>query len=349
MEHKGTVTLETDRLVLRRFTLADAGAMYENWASEDAVTEYLTWPTYGSVDVSRSVLADWVKGYESADFYQWAIELKELGQVIGSISVTAQNPSTESCELGWCIGSRWWGRGIMPEAGRAVLRYLFDEVGFARAGATHAVGNPKSGRVMQKLGMRYEGTLRRAGRCNRGIIDEVRYAILKDEFPAEERETFRPMRRSRQQLSLAETEDILIRGSTGVLAVSGDGGCPYAVPVNYLYRDGKIYIHCAREGHKLDAVTRDSRVCFCVVDRDEVLPEKFTTAYRSAVAFGHVRLLEGDELARAVYDLGLKYCGAPEAVREHVEGALPRLACMEIEIEHLTGKEGLELNRQRDV
>ena len=120
MEHKGTVTLETGRLVLRRFTLADAEAMYENWASEEAVTEYLTWPAHGSVDATRAVLADWVKGYESTDFYQWAIELKQLGQVIGSISVTAQNPAVSGCELGWCIGSRWWGQGIMPEAGGIV-------------------------------------------------------------------------------------------------------------------------------------------------------------------------------------------------------------------------------------
>ena len=169
MTHKGTVTLLTDRLVLRRFTLDDAGPMYENWASEDAVTKYLTWPTHASVDVTRSVLADWISRYESADFYQWAIELKELGQVIGSISVGPQKPAVESCELGWCIGSRWWGQGIMPEAGRAVLGYLFDEVGFARVAAAHAVGNPKSGRVMQKLGMRYEGTFRQAGRCNQGM------------------------------------------------------------------------------------------------------------------------------------------------------------------------------------
>ncbi len=189
MNHKGTVTLETDRLILRRFTLDDAETMYKNWASEDAVTEYLTWPTHESVDVTRAVLSDWTAAYERADYYNWAIELKELGQVIGSITVGPQKPAVAGCELGWCMGSAWWGRGIMPEAGQAVLRYLFDEVGFERVAAAHAVGNPKSGRVMQKLGMRYEGTMRRAGRCNQGVIDEVWYAILKDEFPAEERET----------------------------------------------------------------------------------------------------------------------------------------------------------------
>ena len=347
MEHKGTVTLETGRLVLRRFTLADAEAMYENWASEEAVTEYLTWPAHGSVDATRAVLADWVKGYESTDFYQWAIELKQLGQVIGSISVTAQNPAVSGCELGWCIGSRWWGQGIMPEAGRAVLCYLFAEVGFERVAAAHAVGNPKSGRVMQKLGMRYEGTLRRAGRCNRGVIDEARYAILKDEFPSDEREAFRPMRRSRQQLSREETEAILKNGTTAVLAMNGDGGYPYAVPVNYVYKDGKIYFHGAKAGYKFDAMRRDSRVCFCVTGQDEPFPEKLTDLYRSAIVFGRVRLLEGQEMTNAAYALGMRFLPDPDRVRQEVAGDAARLACFELTPEHITGKEAIELIRQR--
>ena len=106
MDHKGTVTRRTDRLILRRFVMEDAGAMYKNWASEDAVTQFLTWPTHESADVTRAVLADWIRGYERADFYQWAIELKELGQVVGSISVTAQR----CC----AISSTRWAFGASP-------------------------------------------------------------------------------------------------------------------------------------------------------------------------------------------------------------------------------------------
>ena len=347
MDHKGTVTLRTDRLILRRFVMDDAGAMYENWASEDAVTKYLTWATYESVDVARAVIADWIRGYERADFYQWAIELKELGQVIGSISVTAQDPAVAGCELGWCIGSRWWGRGIMPEAGRAVLRFLFDEVGFDRVAAVHAADNPKSGRVMQKLGMRCEGTLRRAGRCNQGVIDEVRYAILKDEFASDEREAFRPMRRSRQELSQAETEAILENGTTAVLAVNGDGGYPYAVPVNYVWKDGKIYFHGARAGHKFDAMVRDSRVSLCVIAHDEPLPEKLTDLYRSAIVFGRVRLLTGQELTDAAYALGMRFPPDPDRVRQEIAGDADRMACFELTPEHITGKEAIELTRRR--
>lgn len=154
---------------------------------------------------------------------------------------------------------------------------------------------------------------------------------------------FREMRRIRQQLTQAETEEILVRGKTGVLAVNGDDGYPYAVPVNYVWQDGKVYFHGARAGHKFDAMTRDAKVSFCVIDRDEVLPEKLTDVYRSAVVFGRVRLLEGDELIQAAYDLGMKYYPVPEAVKAEIEKDLPRLACFEITPEHTTGKQAKEL------
>ncbi len=154
---------------------------------------------------------------------------------------------------------------------------------------------------------------------------------------------FRPMRRVRQQLSDQETEAILQRGKTGVLAVNGDGGYPYAVPVNYVWKDGKIYFHGAKAGHKFDAMARDGKVSFCVIDRDEILPEKLTDAYRSAVVFGYVRVLEGQELTDAAYALGMKYYPVPEAVKAEVEKDLPRLACFEITPDHITGKQGKEL------
>ena len=151
--------------------------------------------------------------------------------------------------------------------------------------------------------------------------------------------SFRAMRRTRQELSRSETEDILRRGKTGVLAVHGDGGYPYAVPLNYVYKDGKIYFHCAKAGHKFDALARDGKVSFCVVDRDEVVPDEFATYYKSAVVFGRARLLEGEAVARAAYDLGFKYNPVHEKVRAVVESDLPAVACFEITIDHLTGKQ----------
>ena len=110
MEHKGTVRLETERLVLRRFVLDDAENMYKNWGSQEEVTRYLTWSVHDSVDVTRAILRSWLEDYEREDCYAWAMELKELGEVIGSISVVALHPGTESVELGYCMGRRWWGQ-----------------------------------------------------------------------------------------------------------------------------------------------------------------------------------------------------------------------------------------------
>ena len=147
------------------------------------------------------------------------------------------------------------------------------------------------------------------------------------------------MRRTRQELSPAETEDILRRGADGVLAVLGDEGYPYAVPLNYVYRDGKIYFHCAKEGHKFDALMREPKVSFCVVDRNDVIPDEFATYYKSVIAFGHARLLEGAEAEQAVYDLGYKFNPVPEKVTAEVNKDLAHVACFEITIDHLTGKQ----------
>ncbi len=182
MKHMGTSRMETGRLLLRRFTMEDAALMYKNWASDDNVTKYLTWPTHADVSVTRSVLEHWLSEYHEPDFYNWCIELKEIGEPIGNLSVVSHDDKTASAALGWCIGARWWSRGIMPEAGKAVLQYLFQEVGFNRIIAGHDVENRRSGRVMQKLGMIQEGTFRASGRNNRGVVDMVMYSILREDY-----------------------------------------------------------------------------------------------------------------------------------------------------------------------
>lgn len=182
MNHKGTIKLETERLILRKFTAEDAEAMFENWASEDEVTKFLTWPTHANADMTKLLLTVWVENYEKPDFYNWVIELKATGEIVGNISVVKVQENIEGAVLGYCMGTKWWGQEIMPEAGRAVIKFLFEEVGFHRIAANHDKNNPKSGRVMQKIGMTYEGTLRSAGFCNQGVIDEVWYSILKEEF-----------------------------------------------------------------------------------------------------------------------------------------------------------------------
>ena len=181
MRHLGTKSMETPRLVLRPFVREDAQAMFDNWASDPAVTKFLSWPTYRSVEDAHSILNVWLENYEKPDFYQWAIVLKELNQPIGSISVVNSDDRVDMVEIGYCIGRNWWGRGIMPEALSAVMVYLFDEVGMQRIEAGHDPDNPASGAVLRKCGLQYEGTLRRRIRSNRGITDVAWYSILKEE------------------------------------------------------------------------------------------------------------------------------------------------------------------------
>ena len=182
MNHKGTKRIETDRLILRQFKIEDAEDMNNNWATDAEVTRFLTWSPHPDINFTENLLKDWIARYSDLTSYNWAIELKEIGKVIGGISVVKFNERIEAADIGYCMGKAWWGRGIMPEALRAVIEYLFEEVGLNRVAACHDVNNPKSGRVMQKAGMTKEGVLRAAGRNNQGICDEVWYSIIKSEF-----------------------------------------------------------------------------------------------------------------------------------------------------------------------
>jgi RimJ/RimL family protein N-acetyltransferase len=177
----GTKTLETDRLILRRFRIEDADDMFNSWASDSEVTRFLTWPTHSGVDVTRYILSDWISKYENGDYFNWVMELKDTGKIIGNISVVKLNKEIESADIGYCMSRAFWGHGFMPEALKSVMDYLFDEVGINRVAASHDVNNPKSGRVMEKAGMKYEGTLRAAGKNNQGICDEVWHAMIKSD------------------------------------------------------------------------------------------------------------------------------------------------------------------------
>ena len=182
LNHKGTVTIETDRLILRPFAMEDAEAMYRNWASDDEVSKHLTWPTHTSVEISKMVLTDWTSHYPEPDFYNWAIVLKENGpEPIGNISVVGIDNKVDAATMGYCMSRAHWGKGVMTEALTAVIAFLFDEVGFNRVEADHDPNNPASGRVMEKSGMRYEGTHRQAVRTNCGIVDIKKWAILKSD------------------------------------------------------------------------------------------------------------------------------------------------------------------------
>ncbi len=158
IQHKGTVRIETLRLLLRRFEEQDAEDMFNNWAGDAEVCRYLSWGPHISADVSQKRIRNWVEAYRRDNSYVWALEMKGKGSAIGSISVEIADDIGESCEVGYCLSKEYWNRGVMTEALQAVLHYLFYEVGYRRIQAKHDVLNVASGRVMQKAGMQYVKT-----------------------------------------------------------------------------------------------------------------------------------------------------------------------------------------------
>ena len=182
MNHKGTIVIETERLLLRPFVMEDIEAAYANWGGDPEVSKYLHWECHRNTDDTREVLSMWIDGYKKNDFYQWAIVPKELGENIGTISIVGMNEKTDMLHFGYCIGSRWWRKGYTSEALAGILPFLFDEVGANRVESQHDPENENSGKVMLKCGLKYEGTLRQAERTTRGIVDSSVYSILKSEW-----------------------------------------------------------------------------------------------------------------------------------------------------------------------
>ena len=188
LTHVGTNKIETERLILRPFRSDDAAKMFENWASDDEVTRFLTWTSHRTVSDTENIINLWLSEYNNTDYYNWVIILKRTGEPIGNISVVNYNASSEFAEIGYCLGKYWWGIGIMSEALDAVIAYLFNRVGFNSVRACHAVKNPGSGRVMEKCGFKPEGTLRQYFKAHSGEFLDISYrSILKSEYIAIEK------------------------------------------------------------------------------------------------------------------------------------------------------------------
>jgi nitroimidazol reductase NimA-like FMN-containing flavoprotein (pyridoxamine 5'-phosphate oxidase superfamily) len=161
---------------------------------------------------------------------------------------------------------------------------------------------------------------------------------------------FREMRRSKQRLPREVAVEILERNTSGVLALSGDAGYPYAVPMSYVYADGKIYFHSAKNGHKIDAIQRNEKASFCVIDQDQIVPEKYTTFFRSVIVFGRLRLVEDmEEMQRIAATLAMKYSADfKEGIPKEINASIRNMAVLELTIDHITAKEAIELIKQRN-
>lgn len=171
---------------------------------------------------------------------------------------------------------------------------------------------------------------------------------------------FRKMRRFKQELDHEACLEIIHRATSGVLSVLGDEGYPYGVPLSFIYVDGeengdgeyvgKFIFHCAKVGHKIDALRSCDKACFTIIDRDDVVADEFTTYFKSLIAFGRTKILETrEEIMPAIQMLAKRYSpDESEESRNHeIDREFAGLAMIELDVEHMTGKEAIELVRKR--
>ena len=150
---------------------------------------------------------------------------------------------------------------------------------------------------------------------------------------------FRKMRRYKQEIPQQECVDILKKQPRGVLAVYGENGYPYAFPMDFIFMDEKVYFHCAKEGHKIDALAANNRVSFCVMDEGFRKEGEWPLNIKSIVIFGKVKRIDDpDEALKITRQLGLKYYPTAESVEEEIRKAITKLLIMELSIEHMSGK-----------
>ena len=155
---------------------------------------------------------------------------------------------------------------------------------------------------------------------------------------------FRDMRRKKQILKNEKINEIMKKNTNGILSCTGDDGYPYGVPVSFVYFNDKIYFHSAKSGHKIDSIKNNSKVSFTVVDKDQIVSEEYTSYFRSVIAFGKARLVEGEEWYEEFKELVEKYSGdQPEEAKIKEIKECTRSLIIAIDVEHITGKEAIEL------
>lgn len=182
LNHTGTINLETERLVLRRFTNDDAEAVFNNWTSDSEVSKYMRWEHHKNIEETKTKINDWLNRYSNNNFYQWAITFKGSDEPIGAIGLFVVNESDMCGDFGYSISRNYWGRGVASEALKAVLKFAFETVGFNRIESYHSLNNPASGKVMLKAGMKLEGLARQKYKSNVGFEDSYMYSILKEDY-----------------------------------------------------------------------------------------------------------------------------------------------------------------------
>ena len=156
--------------------------MFNNWASDPEVTKYLMWSPHKNISETANILKKWVEEYGNKKIYNWAIVLKDKNELIGNISIVDLNEKLRSVHFGFCIGKKWWNKGIASEALSFLIDFFFKDIKINRVESRHDPRNSGSGKVMKKCGMLYEGTIRQGDWNNKGICDYTIYGITLDDY-----------------------------------------------------------------------------------------------------------------------------------------------------------------------
>jgi len=184
----GTQTIETERLLLRKYTLSDSEDMYNNWAKCEECFKYLPWKPCASIDEVKGRIKRWIESYKENTFYQWGIELKKGKEIIGFINLHNVDEDNFSAETTYILSPKFWNKGIMTEAVRAVLEFGFENIGLNRISADFFSGNDYSQKVMLKNNMIYEGTFREKYFNSGKFYDSIQYAVLKKDWKQKKEE-----------------------------------------------------------------------------------------------------------------------------------------------------------------
>lgn len=184
LTHCGTSTIETERLILRRFSFADTEAVLRHWAADEKVQSLYAEPVYETLDAVNELLSRYISSYEKNDYYRWAIIEKSSGECIGQIAYFLVDSKNHFAEIEYCLGAAFHNKGLAAEATKAVIAYGFEKMNLHKVQVSVKTVNPASRRVIEKCGFRYEGTLRDYFFDDGQYVSRAYYSMLKSEFEA---------------------------------------------------------------------------------------------------------------------------------------------------------------------
>lgn len=182
LNHIGTQTIETERLILRRFEYTDSEAMLQYWVSDEKIQSMYAEPVYTTHEEVNGLLKKYIDAYAQLDYYRWAVILKENGKCIGQIAYFLVDVKNHFAEIEYCIGADFQCRGLATEATKAVIEYGFSKINLHKVQICTKTINHPSQRVIEKCGFHYEGTLRDYFYMDGEYIGRLYYSILADEY-----------------------------------------------------------------------------------------------------------------------------------------------------------------------